>query len=52
VSQPVSLGSTSQTGSSGDTEVTMEYEIIRSLLISLLSRGTVLRVTLRWELSY
>lgn len=52
VSQPVSLGSTSQSGSSSDTQVTMEYEIVRSLLISLLSRGTVLRVTLRWEHSY
>ncbi len=51
MSQPVSLGSTAQTGSSGGTEVTMEYEIVRSLLISLLIRGTVLRVTLRWALS-
>lgn len=52
VSQPVSLGSTSQTSSGSDTQVTMEYEIVRSLLVSLLSRGTVLRVTLRWERAY
>ncbi|MBO6573780.1 MAG: translocation/assembly module TamB [Rhodothermales bacterium] len=51
VSQPISL--TSGTGSSSDaTEVTLEYELVRSILISLLSRGTVLRVNLRWERAF
>lgn len=52
VSQPIDLSSSSQSSSGNSTEVTMEYEILRSLLVSLLSRGTVLRVNLRWETAY
>lgn len=52
VSQPIDLSSSSQSSSGNSTEVTMEYEILRSLLVSLLSSGTVLRVNLRWETAY
>ncbi|NNE71786.1 MAG: hypothetical protein HKN29_15685 [Rhodothermales bacterium] len=52
VSQPIDLSSSSQSSTGNATEVTMEYEILRSLLVSLLSRGTVLQVNLRWETAY
>jgi hypothetical protein len=52
VQQPISFATGTETTSSeqgSETQVSMEYEILRELLVSLLSRGAVLRVQLRWE---
>ena len=52
VRQPISFASGAETGSADQTartQVSMEYEILRQVLVSLLSRGDVLRVQLRWE---
>jgi len=55
ISQPFSLSEGAERSPSSaeqDTQVAMEYEIVRNLLISLLSRGTILRVNLRWEYAF
>jgi translocation and assembly module TamB len=52
VSQPVSLSTTAGTSSAVATQVAMEYEIIQHFLVSLLSRGTVLKANLKWERSF
>lgn len=52
VRQPISFASGTETTSaeqSSRTQVSMEYELLREILVSLLSRGAVLRVQLRWE---
>jgi translocation and assembly module TamB len=52
VSQPLSLSLSTGTTVSDATVVTMEYEVVRNVLVSLLTRGTVLRVNLSWERAY
>ncbi|NNF04888.1 MAG: translocation/assembly module TamB, partial [Rhodothermales bacterium] len=55
VSQPLSVGSGSERSgatSESTTQVAMEYEIVQQLLLSLMNRGTILRVTLRWEYAF
>lgn len=55
VSQPLSVGSGAERGgvaSESTTQVAMEYEIVQQLLLSLMNRGTILRVTLRWEYAF
>jgi len=52
VRQPISFASNAEAGSTDQTartQVSMEYEILRQVLVSLLSRGDILRVQLRWE---
>jgi len=55
VSQPISLSTSSERAtSSGEnsTQVAVEYELVRQLLLSLLNRGTILQVNLRWEYAF
>ncbi len=55
VSQPIALGASPEAGSVATerrTQVMMEYEIVRQLLVSLLNRGAVLRINLRWEYAF
>jgi translocation and assembly module TamB len=55
VSQPISLSSSVEAAnatSKNQTQVTMEYELVRQLLLSLVNRGTILRVNLRWQLAF
>lgn len=55
VSQPIALSSSSEsstTGGENETQVAVEYEIIQQLLITLINRGTILRVNLRWEYAF
>lgn len=52
VSQPVTGGGSSDSGVSGAerfTAVTIEYEIIRNFLASLISRGPLLKYSVRWH---
>ena len=52
VSQPISLSTSSESSTAvnkNQTQVTIEYELVRQLLLSLLNRGTILRVNLRWQ---
>jgi translocation and assembly module TamB len=55
VSQPIALSGSTESSNQGQersTQVTMEYEIVRRVLLSLLNRGSVLRINLRWEHAY
>ena len=55
VSQPISLSSSADASNStgkNQTQVTMEYELVRQLLLSLVNRGTILRINLRWQLAF
>jgi translocation and assembly module TamB len=55
VSQPIALSSSSETSTAGgenETQVAVEYEIIQQLLVTLINRGTILRVNLRWEYAF
>ncbi|MDA1029510.1 MAG: translocation/assembly module TamB domain-containing protein [Bacteroidetes bacterium] len=55
VSQPISLSSSAEANNAtnkNQTQVTMEYELFRQLLMNLVNRGTILRVNLRWQLAF
>lgn len=52
VSQPIALSASSEANNAtnkNQTQVTIEYELVQQLLLSLLNRGTILRVNLRWQ---
>ena len=55
ISQPISLSASSErstTSGENATQVALEYELVRQLLLSLLNRGTILQVNLRWEYAF
>lgn len=55
VSQPISLSSSAEGNdltNKNQTQVTIEYELVRQLLMNLVNRGTILRVNLRWQLAF
>ena len=52
VSQPIALSASTDSNNAtnkNQTQVTIEYELVQQLLLSLLNRGTILRVNLRWQ---
>jgi hypothetical protein len=52
VNLPISLAAGTESTSSTNekrTQVSIEYELVQQLLLSLLNKGTILRVNLRWQ---